>query len=140
MAGLKNDLLAVQHRFKGTVPFPDFSHSFSQLRNVSSNATNAELSAAEDVVSDALDEVFTWIFQNFGITIPKKEVDHATTGAEKFLAILEIFFTVFLYFFIAAGCTRKHVLTPYPFSCCWLLPDPLAHISTILTFRVRLHS
>lgn len=113
IVGFKDDLTAVQNRFKGHLPFPDFSRSFAQLQNISSNPTDAEVETVELLVTDALESVWTWIFQNFGITIPEKEEEHATTSDEKFQFILNIFYTVFLYFFIAAGCTCKCLSTTF---------------------------
>lgn len=102
---LQHDLHSIQNRFKGIIPFPDFSQQLSQVKNITSNSTDAEIDRGVDAINDAFNDISVWIFKNFGVVVPEKELERANTNEERLEAIFSVFFTVFLYFFISAGCT-----------------------------------
>jgi hypothetical protein len=105
VSDLKETFQTVADRFT-LIPEPDFSEQYNQLMalNITNNSNNQTYNQAVDIVAEMISETYVWVFENLGVEVPKNAAD-AKTGDEKLQAILSVFGTVFLYFFIAAGST-----------------------------------
>ena len=77
---------------------PNVAGYFESIRSSQNNQTEISIS-----VEGIYDEAVSWLSTAFEIPIPQKDINESTS--DRFLAVINTFRTVFLYFFIAAGCT-----------------------------------
>lgn len=113
---LNDTFIQVSNRFTRVAPL-DYDQYFNQLQalNITDNSDNSTLAQALDIVDVMVSNTYAWIFDNLDIEVPVKKVQSTVTGNGKLNSIGAVFGTVYLYFFIAAGCTLVLLSVMYYF-------------------------
>jgi hypothetical protein len=117
---LNSTFITVSDRFTKLAPL-DFTEQFDEIRklNITSKSSDDVISEGVNIVNSMLTEIYAWIFENIGVALPKKDksggASEGVTSDEKLSEIGSIFGTVFLYFFISAGCVLVLLSVMYYF-------------------------
>jgi len=126
---LNETFITVSHRFTAVAPL-DYSEQFKELAALdNSTAANAEDKYLE-VIQSMLSDTYAWVFENLGVEVPEKDASEEMSGEDKLNEISAVFTTVFLYFFIAAGCTLLLLSVMYYFGKKHKTRGELASVAT----------